>query len=448
MVQPLTEKITALLGSSPTVAAGKLQMIGLSRIREKLGDRWEKSRSQISVTVERAITNELGDGDVYFQIDELAYVVLFKDRDINESSLICAKIAQGVCRKLFGEDEDIVRVRTVTCNADGSILSEDVNLEATLDTMLEAKGVETIFDRDGEVADSPQSLPKQEERQSIRLIDPLGAAVVTNLSDMEFKYSPVWDTFKRVVVTYLCRPHLSAAEPSDCQFPVAEETENQVEIDLRILGDCAQKVRELKSQNRRVLIIFPVHWSTIARSKAWMAFKAALNSLHAEISQDLIACVHGLDPGLPNIRIAQEFPKLSQFSRAIYACMGCGDIGIERFLNTKTACVGFAIPSGAIEERSIVSRAREFCIAADAKNIPSFAFGLSTRSLVIALLGTGFRYLEGAAIRPAVAIPRHAFAQETVDLFKDELDRNKSLADQFPADAPAALRTRSSSGPN
>ncbi|MFZ1990432.1 MAG: hypothetical protein WAW96_11755 [Alphaproteobacteria bacterium] len=443
MAQPLTEKITALLGSNPTVAAGKLQMIGLSRIREKLGDRWEKSRSHISITVERAITNELGDGDVYFQIDELAYVVLFKDRDINESSLICAKIAQGVCRKLFGEDEDIVRVRTVTCNADGSILSEDVNVEATLDTMLEAKGVETIFDRDGEVAETADSSPKQDKRRSIRLIDPLGAAVVADLSDVEFKYSPVWDTFRRVVVTYLCRPHLRAAEPSGSQFPVAEETEEQVEIDLRILEDCAQKVRELRSQNRRVLIVFPVHWSTIARSKAWIPFKAALNSLHSEVSQDLIACVHGLDSGLPNIRIAQEFPKLSQYSRAIYACIGCGDVGVERFVNTKTACVGFSIPNGTIDERSIVSRAREFCIAADAKNIPSFAFGLSTRSLVIALLGTGFRYLEGAAIRPAVATPRHAFAQEMVDLFKDEFN-----SDQLPADAPIALRTRSSSGPS
>jgi hypothetical protein len=421
----LPDQIRALLSQGPTAVAGKLQMIGISEIRERLGDRWERSRDQIAMTVERAISHEMTVGDIYFKIDELAYVILFSNRDVDESRLVCAKIAQNVCRKLFGEDEDVVRVRSLTCEADGSILAHDVSIEETLNALLEKDGKEEVFSRDGQTSEMPESQAQAEE-QSINIFDSSGAPVEARLSDLEFQFSPIWDISKRVVVTYLCRGRVGHAnqrpKPAAERFILTEDRDRQVDIDVRILADCAHKLRDLRAQNRRVLVVCPTHWSTLARPRAWEQFKLAFHALPDEVAQDLIICAHGLDTGLPNIRITQEFPKLNNRSRAIYACVGHGDKAVERFTNTRTAAVGFVVPDGAGDERAITSVARDFCIAADAKNLPAFAFGVSTRSVAMALIGIGYRYLEGTAIRLPTSTPRDAFSHETIDLFRSELE--------------------------
>ena len=414
----LAEKIQSLFAQGSTAAAGKLQMIGMSELRERLGARWEKSRDQIMTTVERAINQEMNPGDIYFKIDELAYVILFNDREVHESRLICANIAQNVCRKLFGDDENVIRVRSLTCSADGSLLSQDVDFEESLNALIEAEGEEEIFGGAEETLELNDALTETDPQ--IGLLDTRGASAKIKLADLKFQYSPIWDVSKRVVVTYLCRVHLPGSGAAHAErFVVAEEPEDQVQLDLRILEDCISKIREIRDQNRRVLLACPIHWSTIARARSWALFKPLVNELSSDIVQDLIVCLHGLDAGLPNIRIIQELPKLLNRGRAVYACVGYGDKAVERFASTKTAAVGFALPSDFSDERAIMSFAREFCVAADAKCFPAFAFSVATRSLAVALIGMGYRYLEGPAIRPAISVPRDGFHHETIDLFRN-----------------------------
>lgn len=423
LAAPLVERVHTLLATNPTAAAGKLQMIGIADIRERLGDRWGKSRGHIKATIEHIIKNEIGHGDVMFEADDLAYVVLFGGRGIDESRLICAKIAQDICRKLFGESENVAQVRSLTCLANGELLAQNVDISATLDALLESAGDEQVFGRDGAIDKTPP-VETIEQEQPVQLFDPWGIPVAARLSALQFWYSPIWDVERHVVVSYLCRAHVAEPQPNPQygeRFLLAEEIERQVDIDLLALKDCVTKIEDLKAHNRRVLLACPIHWSTIARGRSWERFKDPLHALSKASAQDLLICVHGLDAGLPNIRLSQEFPKIAGHVRAVHACLTYGDKSIERFANTQTTAVGFAMPEDASDERAIMVVAREFCVVADGRKLPAFVLGVSTRSAAMALVGAGFRYLEGPAIRPPTTAPRDAFAQETIDLFRQDI---------------------------
>src|SRR5262249_55750178 len=137
----------SLIAGSDVASAGKLQMIGFESIRERLGQRWARSREQICSFLEAELASALGPGDVFFRLDDLAYIVLLANRSIAESKLLCAKIAQDVCRRFFGDEDDLVRVRNLICNAESALISEDVSIEDALDSMLETEGEEQIFNR-------------------------------------------------------------------------------------------------------------------------------------------------------------------------------------------------------------------------------------------------------------------------------------------------------------
>ena len=424
LAAPLLDRVRALLAANPTAAAGKLQMLGISEIRERLGDRWAKSREQIMSTIDRMIKNEMGAGDVVFEVDELAYIILFSGRTSAESRLICAKIAQDVCRKLFGEDEDVVRVRSLTCDMNGDVLVQDVDISASVDALLETEGEEQVFGRDG-IAEAPEAVEQKKPEPIIQFI--YGSMPVSApLSRVQFLYSPIWDVSKRVVVSYLCRAHIddsNARARHGERFLLAEETEHQTDLDIKVIEDCVAKISDLKAQNRRVIIVCPIHWSTISRGRSWERFRGPLQQMAKIVAQDLVICVHGLDAGLPNIRISQEFPKISNKVRAVHACVAYGDKAAERFANTHTAAVGFSMPEDARDERTIMLNAREFCIVAESKNLPAFVYGVSTRSTAMSFVGVGFRYLEGSAIRTSTAAPRDAFVHDTIDLFRKDLQR-------------------------
>ena len=245
--------------------------------------------------------------------------------------------------------------------------------------------------------------------QPIAFCGPSGMPVSANLSDLKVFFSPVWDVERHVVLAHLCRASLNtpddaAVQPS--QFLHTENPDHQVLLDVAILRACAGRLSDLKANQRRVLMACPVHWATVSHARYWSEFRASFLSIGSEILHHLIMRVHGIDAGTPNIRLMQEFPKLGSGVRGIYGCLTYGDRALDRLANTPIAAIGFPLPDDISDERAVTTTAREFCVSADSKGLASFAFGVETRSLAMALIGTGFRFLEGSAIRPAVVDPR------------------------------------------
>ena len=89
---------------SHTASAGKMTVLGLDGIRAMAGERWAKTSLSVHRFFEAKLQREMRPGDLFYRLDELSYLVVFRQLSLAEAQIKCVAIADQVCRLLFGED--------------------------------------------------------------------------------------------------------------------------------------------------------------------------------------------------------------------------------------------------------------------------------------------------------------------------------------------------------
>src|SRR4051812_17922301 len=135
-----------------TASAGKMTVLGLDCIRTLLGERWDKTSLSVHRFFESKLQREMRPGDLLYRLDELSYLVVFRRLSVAEAQAKCIAIADQVCRLLFGEDAETVRIRSVVGTVDNRLLLKDVDVERAVQTALEESGVALITAPDGMTA--------------------------------------------------------------------------------------------------------------------------------------------------------------------------------------------------------------------------------------------------------------------------------------------------------
>jgi hypothetical protein len=98
--------------SGPLIA-GRLQIIALSRVKERLGEDWARLAAKIHRLTKRILERRLTDADVYVRVGD-RYVILFASLTAIEATFKAQAIAREITALLIGElpeiDETPVRV--------------------------------------------------------------------------------------------------------------------------------------------------------------------------------------------------------------------------------------------------------------------------------------------------------------------------------------------------
>ena len=397
--------------SSP-IAGGKIQVLHLQAIQDRLGPKWQRMSALVHKYFETAIRSELAPGDSFSTRGELEYFVAFRNISLAEARLKCLAIAQFACDRLFGKDGEDLIVRSLAAPLDLSDLAFTDDLERVNET-LEEHGEESLVNRTGEG-------PKTPPRRILSLS--LGDERWHQLSAAHpaFLYRPFWDSDKQVVLSYLVQPF-----PETCSFdsrfyapPTALPLEPaQCELDMLCLIEAKRRVEMIRRAGGRLLLFVPLHFVTISRPRYWKHYRQALSLLGPKERIDLRFLVHGIDPGIPNVRLIQELPKLSIYSRGIFCLSGDTSQIHRQFHNTGIRAVGLAGRAGELEPHFIERLGRLYAAAGQC-GLDSFVLGAFRRSMVVNAIGAGIRYIEGAGMRPAVADPRFAVAQNILDYYR------------------------------
>lgn len=394
------------------MAGGKIQVLDLKSIRDRLGPKWPKMSNLVHRYFEAAIKNELSPGDSFATGGELEYLVAFKDTSLAEARLKCLAISQFVCDRLFGKDAEDLIVRNLIAPIDPTdlVFVDDIT---RVNEMLEEHGDEVFCDRAGE---KPKLPPRR--ILSVSLGDERRHQI--SASQPPFVYRPFWDSEKQVVLSYLAQPF-----PETCGFQtrfhepaVALPLEPaQCELDLLCLVEASRRVRTVRGLGARLLVFVPLHFQTVSRQRYWAYYRNVISALAPDELIDLRFLIYGIDPGVPNVRLIQELPKLSAFSRGIF-CL-CADAALvhRQFNNTGIQAAGLAARPGE-PEQSLIERLGRMHTATRSAGIESFVLGATRRSTVVSAIGAGVRYIEGFGMRAPVADPRFAVAQDVVDFYR------------------------------
>jgi hypothetical protein len=401
-------------------AAGKIHMLDLAALKARLGNKWERMSAPVRLFFEAAIKRGLGPGDTFCHVDELSYLVMFRDLTAVQAELKCAAIAEEVCKRLFGENGEQVALRNLVGQIDMRALPRDIDRNDALNALLERHGKESIVSAD----------PGRSARHAVEEIGgrifrltfggDAGQHRVAS-RDIMFVYRPIWDTAKQAVLMYLCQPTLAVIQNAPVRpvygFCLAEGEEDQSALDVLVLQECINRATRLNGAGLRVLLAVPVHFNTIARPRFWMAYAAAYRQTPPDVLRDLAFAVFGIDTGVPNIRLAQELPKLSRGIHPIICMIDHRDGAGIQFARTGAFALGMALDH-CEPEKLVFEKLDALAKAAKEASAETFALGVSSTSIVLNAINSGVRFLEGTIVRPVVSDPRHAYVHGVEDLYQ------------------------------
>lgn len=400
--------------SAETASAGKIQVLDLAQLKERIGPKWSRMAEPVQQFFEAAIRRNLGPGDAFHRAGELAYVVIFRGLSAAETEFKCRAISEEVCERLFGRNGEPVVLRNLVAHVRASDVPAAGQGVAALDALLEQRGREVLV--------SKAVAPDGEQALRVQMCQDAGIQRI-KARDIGFAYRPVWDCNKHAVLTYLCQPALRplAAEADlRSRFVAALESEDAAVLDRLALEQSVVQAQALRGAGLRVILAVPVHFSTISRPKSWHAYSSVYRGLPKDLLRDLAFVVLGIDDGVPNIRLVQEIPKLALGAYRVLCTVDKPEGAGARFARTGAHGVGLSLEHG-LEDARALKLVADIAREARGSGTEAFVLGLPSRSVVLAAVDAGVRYLEGPIVRPAATDARHAFAQGVEELYRGML---------------------------
>ncbi|HUO98346.1 MAG TPA: hypothetical protein VMU01_06740 [Rhizomicrobium sp.] len=291
------------------VSAGKIHVLGLDPIKEKLGDKWKRLSGLVHKLFETAIKDAQSPSDQYVVLDELSYALVFHDLSFEEADRICASISTKVCKALFGEQIDEVSVRSVVSAIKNPPLKEDKLDIGWIEDVLERSGSETIY------AQSVQSSSKEPvaivERNKLRP-QPSGIEQIKNAHDelgkcgLQLGFFPIWDLHRGTSSALSLKPFRgSANQPRGIgRFPQLEG-EPLIKMEIAVLNGANAYATRLAEANQICAVFVPVSYKMLSGFHARIRYITALQAVHARSSTPLVLQIDAIPSGTPAIRIGE-----------------------------------------------------------------------------------------------------------------------------------------------
>jgi len=412
-------------------AAARLTVLGLDGIKSRVTDQWPVVSERVHAYFEALLQREMRAGDFFQKLDELSYLVFFHDLDATVAHAKCVSIAEVASRRLFGEDTEAVSIRVAVGRITDGIFAHDSHQILALDDALKAESFATVIQASHSVGTDDKARNQialavfdasQVPKFRVLFGNDLDRRYALTEQQIGFSYRPVWDSQKKVILTYICQPvpkHLTV-EGAAKRFGLCfvEDAEEACLFDLLVFAEVARRIDALRKDGLRVIVACPIHYSTLSRPKSWQRYLLALNAAGAERSRDIAFLLTGVDEGIPNVRLAQEIPKLSTRSRFVFAHFKYRSGLGARFSQTGIHAIGSELASSMLDGRSVLAAIDTLALDASNAGIECFVLGVFNKSSAVGAISSGVRYLEGPAISAEVNQPRHAFVRELEDLYR------------------------------
>lgn len=399
--------IRTLLKQESKPLAGRVNFIGLSKIKDKLGSRWEKLSALADDITRKAIERRLTNVDVYTRYKELHYLIVFAQLSPEQAQLKCALIAEEITKRLLGEDiaPELLEVKTMLSALDGKFEFENV------------PDIETLASKIGDGPSEPEASgdPDDDWWNDEETADPL--------ANVQLVYRPMWDVKRNAVTTYVCVP----ARPSgtgrlmvgESEIPRLEEPEVSQRLDLmiqkRVIGD----LRKLVESGKQQLLCLPVHFETLASNQRRLAYlDRCRRGVPPQGVKLLVFELMGVPEGVPQNRLLELAAALKRFSRGVLLRTKVSETVFRPPNETGIAAIGFEhFAAYGVAESKQIAEMERFAAAAKKAALATYVHGLRTISLTTAAIAAGFDFVDGDVVTSVVDTPGGAYSFQMQDLF-------------------------------
>lgn len=389
---------------------GLVNILGIAPVRDKLADRWERSKDNIYERIEKQLSRQLGVSDYQARISETEYLLSFPGDTRQSAQLRCMRILQELLELFLGQFTlEQADIRAVTKRQGDQLIAEAVDI-AVLHRMA-TTGVS-----------APAAAPLgQPVKVAPKLsIDPI--RVGNRTLHLDFEFRPLWDLRHDAISSF----SLNAIPETDQSRSLGEARADRSQlnpdeltaIDLASVKHGLETLTYLFQKQSRFILHLPCSYETLASSRARPQFLDAIKSFAPELRRYIAFELHDLPSGVPQSRLSALVTMLNPFGRGVIAVIRAQRAGSMSLRGCGLLGTAVELEPAGLPESEIFVRIGNFRERAHMAGDQLIAYGVNTRSLVMGCWSMGLTHVSGEAIAPACAMPYQMSRFRPLDLYR------------------------------
>ncbi|WP_428248294.1 hypothetical protein [Ferrovibrio sp.] len=400
----LVSRLWKALGEQRSILSGNIHMVGLHRIRDRLGDDWPRIAHRANEMALKSIQRACGPDDLHLVYDDLSFLIIFSNLSKEQAQLRCIEIVEDITRRLLGEgiSPEATEISTGVFEADGSLIftaisKNDLVAKLTgqygLDTQNPATAaaddpVEVEADA-GATIGQPDFSPFQIDRQKA-------------LASIQVLYQPMWNLRHKAIVSYFATASARNVFSKNLWDDMVRRNFSHVlsslEVDIYVAQTALRTFANRIAQGPRIMIGWPVHFETLANRASRNTFIEFCREIPESIRQLLTMEVDGLPEGIPNSRVLEIVSVLRPFCRVLIIRVPAEFKRFDSFNSSRIGGVGFSLSGLPVRDSQRMAMMDRFVGDASRAGLRSYVHGLSTRAQLLAAATAGFEWVNGAAV--------------------------------------------------
>ncbi len=395
-------KLQAIMAKSGSALAGRVNLIGLGKLKERLGTAaWERVADRADRIARNAIERRLLPGDIYQPWHAGTYVIVFATLGREQAQAKCALIADDIAKALLGEEgTNYLEVKTAVMQVDGSL------------DFVDTPAIEHLLSPP-EVEDPPPAPAASDT--------PPSGLQLGKLANTRFAYRPMWDPSRSVISAYICQPVVpspAGGDPIPAEMVIAGDPDARILLDWLVLARCKHDLKEMVAKQRRLLLVLSVHFDTLASASRRRHYITELEDLSPEERKLLLIEVVGAPQGVLHARLIELVLPLKPHCRAVMLQLRIETLDFAQTRGCGVLAVGADLTGHPGPELTIMQQMGRFQRGAEKAELVAYAHGVRSVSLAAAALGAGYFSIDGDAISKLIDRPEGILEFKLLDIYR------------------------------
>ncbi len=412
----LIDRLWRALGEQRSVLSGNIHMVGLHRIRERVGEDWPRIAERANEMAQAAIRRACGPDDLFLAYDELSFLIIFANMSREQAQLRCIEIVEDITRRLLGEGApaEVTEISTGMFEADGSLIFSAIN-KNDLVAKLTGAHVPVPSDDAGAAGAVPDGAApdfsvfqfgREQALASIRVV-----------------YQPMWNMRHKAIVSYFATASARNVFSKDLWDDMVRHSFSHllspVDVDILVAHAALRAFAKRINQGTRILVGWPVHYETLATRNYRAAFIDFCREIPEGVRQLTIMELDGLPEGVPNSRVLEIVGVLRPFCRVVIVRVPADFRRFEVFHGSRIGGVGFSLSGLPARDSQRMALMNRFVGDASRAGLRSYVHGLNSRAQALAAATAGFEWLNGAAVGEPTSDLGQMRRFDIADLYRD-----------------------------
>lgn len=401
--------------SADDLAAGFVNIIDVSAIRDHSPDRWERRRPQVETFMERLFRKRARDTDSIIPLSAAQFLVIQPGMPRVLAMACCGHTARETLTHFLGaESMAAMKLLVVRAIADGVLQTMALDESAVLDAMAAPRTgngqavAGTLAGPDWRPIDMPARPPK-------RVVVQLSPRVEALLS-----LDPIWSVQQGAVVSFLVGAAIFAEAGGEIapMKPGELDPQPMLALALQMTDYAVETLAAASAAGNRFCIHLPVGVDVLSRSRERLQLIARMQRLEPADRAMIVLELDGCSAGMPQSRMLELVSVVKPHCRAVVARIADGlprpaiwrDCGLSG-----TAMVSDG--TEALSERQLMHGLRRFAAAAAGPRSFVIGHGLRRRGLVLSAWAEGFTHISGQVISDEARTGGQAVRLSPADVF-------------------------------